>query len=153
MQGRRRLQDADRAEVKRLLTELLAGREELRFACLHGSFLEPGAFRDVDLAVWVDPARVPKEGALDYELALSAWLEPRLRLPVDVKIVNYAPLGFQFAVAKGEPVLVRDEDEWFAFRERTWRDYLDFAPLAREALADLLDPAPGRREGRVIPGS
>jgi hypothetical protein len=142
------LQDADKGEVKRLLTELLTGREELRFACLHGSFLEPGAFRDVDVAVWADPGRVPKEAALDYELALSAWLERRVRLPVDVKVVNYAPLGFQYAVSRGEPVFVRDDDEWFAFREQTWRDYLDFAPLAKEALADLLDLAPGRaREG------
>ena len=27
---------------------------------------------------------------------------------------------------------------WFDFRERTWNEYLDFAPSARQSLLDLL---------------
>jgi len=38
-------------------------------------------------------------------------------------------------VTGGEPLVLRDEEEWFDFRERTWRDYWDFAPLSREALS------------------
>ena len=34
------------------------------------------------------------------------------------------------------------EEAWFTFRERTWRDYLDFVPLAKEALLDLLGSRP-----------
>lgn len=49
-------------------------------------------------------------------------------------------------MTKGEPVLLRDEDEWLAFREETWRDYLDFAPLAKEALVDLLELVPRRSD-------
>ncbi len=128
--------------MKRSLRERLAQREELRFACLHGSFLEARGFRDVDLAVWVDPPRISREAALDYEFALSAWLERWIPHPIDVKVLNYAPLSFQYAVTRGELILLRDEDEWFAFREQTWRDYLDFAPLAREALIDLLELVP-----------
>lgn len=142
MRKRRQLKDHDKAEIKRLLSRLLAQREEIGFACLHGSFLEPHGFRDVDIAVWVDPARIPWEHAMDYEFGLSAWIERRIPQPVDVKVLNYAPLGFQYAVTKGEPVFLRDEEAWFAFREQTWRDYFDFAPLAKEALLDLLNPAP-----------
>lgn len=137
----RRLPDRDKAEIKGLLRRLLAQREEIRFACLHGSFLEPHGFRDVDLAVWVDPDSVRQEAAMDYEFKLSAWIEQGVPHPIDVKVLNYAPLSFQYAVTKGEPVCLRDEEEWFAFREQTWRDYLDFAPLAKEALLDLLGPA------------
>ena len=144
----RQLPDCEKAEITRSLRELLASREEVRFACLHGSFLgsfvEPQGFRDIDLAVWVDPDRVPRDRVLEYECELSAGLERSIRLPIDAKVLNYAPLSFQYAVTHGEPILVRDEDAWFAFRERTWRAYLDFAPLAREVLVDLLAPVPPR---------
>lgn len=140
----RQLSDQEKAEITRSVRELLASREEVRFACLHGSFVEPQGFRDVDLAVWVDPDRVPRDRVLEYECELSAWLERSIPLPIDAKVLNYAPLSFQYAVTRGEPIHVRDEEAWFAFRERTWREYWDFAPLARQVLEDLLAPVPPR---------
>lgn len=140
MERLRRLSNPDKARVKRVLSRLLAQREEIRFACLLGSFLERRDIRDLDLAVWVDFAKLPPDGVLEYELRLSAWLEPEVRLPVDVKVLNDAPLSFRYAATGGISLLVRDEEEWFSFREQTWRDYFDFAPLANAMLADLLSP-------------
>lgn len=40
-----------------ILTQLETHPEVL-WAYLHGSFLEPGPYRDIDVAVWVDPRRV-----------------------------------------------------------------------------------------------
>ncbi len=135
------LTDSQRAELRRRLGELLTAREEVRFACLHGSVTESRRFRDVDVAVWLDPAKVPAADAVvDYEFELSAWLERAIPHPVDVKVLNHATLGFRYAATGGEPVLLWDPDEWFEFRERTWRAYLDFAPHAKAALLDLLRP-------------
>lgn len=135
------LTDDQRAELKGRLGELLAAREEVRFACLHGSATERRGFRDVDVAVWLDPAKVPAAAAvIDYEFELSAWLERAIPHPMDVKVLNRATLGFRYAATGGEPVLLRDPEEWFEFRERTWREYLDFAPHAKTALLDLLRP-------------
>ena len=142
MRGRRRLPDADKGQIKQTLARLLAARTEICFAVVHGSFLEPRGFRDVDLAVWVDAAKVPRESALEYEFGLSASIERSIPLPVDVKVLNYAPLSFQYVATRGDPVFLRDEEAWFTFRERTWRDYLDFVPLAKEALLDLLGSRP-----------
>lgn len=139
MEWLRQLGEAEKIRVTHLLGRLLDQRSEIRFACLHGSFVERNKFRDVDLAVWLDPARLSQKRVVDYEFDLSAWLERQIPLPVDVKVLNEAPLSFRFAATRGAPLLVRDEEEWFAFRERTWRDYFDFAPLARAALRDLLD--------------
>lgn len=138
MRGRRQLREEDKARIKDVLSQLLGREGAVRFACFHGSFLEPHGFRDVDIAVWVDPARVSREAAMDYEFKLSALLERSVSCPVDVKVLNYAPLGFQHAATNGELIFSRDAEEWLAFRERTWRDYLDFAPIAKEALRDLL---------------
>ena len=140
MEPLRRLSDADKARLKRLLSRLLAQREEIRFACLLGSFLDRRDIRDLDLAVCVDFTKLPRAGVLEYELGLSAWLEPSVGLPVDGKVLNGAPLSFRYAATGGIPLLVRDEEEWTSFREQTWRDYFDFAPLANAMLADLLSP-------------
>jgi len=60
--------------------------------------------------IFVDEKRGSRREALDYEIELSLELEKELRLPVDVKLLNYAPLRFRYKVTKGEAVFSRDED-------------------------------------------
>ena len=48
-----------------------------------------------------------------------------------------APPSFRYAVTRGEELFVRDREAWAVFHERTWTEYLDFAPLREEALRDL----------------
>jgi hypothetical protein len=52
-------------------------------------------------------------------------------------VVEDAPSSFRYAVTLGEELFVRDREAWAVFRERTWNEYLDFAPLRNEALRDL----------------
>lgn len=87
MRRRREFQEEDKAKIKSVLSQLLAQRDEIRFACLHGSFLEPHGVRDVDIAVWVDPGRIPRETAMDYEFGLSAWIERSMR-PARVAVLS-----------------------------------------------------------------
>jgi predicted nucleotidyltransferase len=131
------------AQLQRELSDLLGERPEIQFACLHGSFLGTLGFRDLDIGVWVDAQRVAREQALDYELDLSLWLERRLShsLPVDARVLNYAPLGFRYAASHGIPIVLRRPEAWYTFCEETWRDYWDFQPLADDMLRDLLSPA------------
>ena len=75
--------------------------------------------------------------------AWRAWLQQGLGAPADVRILEDAPVSFQYAVTRGETMFVRDLEAWAVFRERTWTAYLDFAPLRDEALRDLA--------GRVLP--
>lgn len=131
------LSDAERRAVKNRLREWVAGRAELRFAYLHGSFLAADRFRDIDVAVSVDPASPLAADPTTYELELAALLERALGLPVDVRLVEDAPPSFRYAVTLGELLLVRDREAWATFRERTWNEHLDFAPLREEALRDL----------------
>jgi len=46
-------------------------------------------------------------------------------------------VSFRYAVTRGEELFVLDREAWSMFRERTWNEYLDFAPLREEALRDL----------------
>jgi predicted nucleotidyltransferase len=112
--------------------------EEIVFAYLHGSFLGEGAFADVDVALFVDSAKVPKEYALSYELEKAVKLFRYTGLEIDVRVLNYAPLGFQFNVTKGRLLFTRDERFHQEFVERVWMEYMDFNFLSREILRDAL---------------
>jgi predicted nucleotidyltransferase len=131
------------SEAKDLVAEWLAAvleqQPEVQFACLHGSFEgSTNGFNDIDVAVWLDPSTIRPESVLDYQLDLSSLLERHVEYPVDVKVLNFATLGFQYAASGGSLLAASDREKWFAFRERTWQMYLDYAPVARQALLDLL---------------
>jgi hypothetical protein len=60
----------------------------------------------------------------------------------DVRVLNYSSLGFRHAASGGLLLFARDDEVWYNFREETWIQYLDFAPLARQMLLDLLGASP-----------
>jgi hypothetical protein len=60
-------------------------------------------------------------------------------LPVDLRILNDAPLSFRYNVIRyGRPVFVRDSDARFEFVEATLRGYFDFAPYREMYLRETL---------------
>ena len=82
--------------------------------------------------------------------ALEGVLEQGLDVPVDVRVLEDAPVSFRYAVTRGETLFVRDPEAWALFRERTWTAYLDFAPLRAEVLRDLTGRVPpSTRPGRA----
>ncbi|MFQ6137143.1 MAG: nucleotidyltransferase domain-containing protein [Candidatus Hydrothermarchaeales archaeon] len=131
------LSKKEKEEIKNSLNSILAGRGEVVFAYLYGSFLSANWFRDVDIAVHIDEKGVSRKEALEYEIALSLELEKELHLPVDVKLLNYAPLSFRYDVTKGEVIFSRDEETRFSFIEETWYRYLDYAPVEREFIGEM----------------
>ncbi len=119
------------------LAQHLIGRLEILFAVLYGSAVDSEIFRDLDVGIMVDRARVPADSSLDYAFELSARLEKSLHFPVDVRVLNDAPLPFRYNVSRGIPLLVHDWEVWFLFRERAWDEYLDFQPVAMAYLQEM----------------
>ncbi len=137
---------ADDATHKRIvdaLRQFLATREEIIVAYVHGSYAEGRPFRDLDIAVYVNEAAL-SESPLSYELMLESELqealrEEGLRVPLDVRVLNRAPLSFRYEVIKrGTPVFVRNDDLRADFEAATISRYLDFAPFRREQLREVL---------------
>jgi predicted nucleotidyltransferase len=125
---RRRYQlDAEaRAHVREQLARELATHADVAFAYLYGSFVESDAFHDVDVGVYFSP---PPTGALTSALAQS--LSDRVKLPVDVRPLNGAPVSFVYHVLRGQLLLSRDDALLAEVMERTVHQYLDIAPLLR----------------------
>jgi predicted nucleotidyltransferase len=74
---------------------------------------------------------------LEYELSISSMLEQRIKLPVDVRVLNHAPNSFCYEVTRGEVVFSRNEEVRFNFIERTWNEYLDYKPVVEGILHEL----------------
>ncbi len=128
----------EKASLQKRLVEQLDRHPEVLFAYLHGSFVGDGPFRDLDVAVYVVPGALPPDGLRWYECGLATELESGATAPVDVRVLNDAPLAFRYQALKGKLLLVRDEERLEQFRVRTWDDYLDFAPFARRYLREAL---------------
>ena len=124
-------------EIKEALISRLQGRPEVRFAILYGSAAEGGPYRDLDVAVWVDRALVPPAAELDYAFDLAGELERDLPCPVDVRVINDAPLPFRYNVSRGVKLLVNDAACYYDFLEWTRKLYWDFEPVLLQYLRDL----------------
>jgi predicted nucleotidyltransferase len=129
---------ADRERLIAALERALRARPEIVFACLHGSFLTGLSYRDIDVAVWLDETRLGRDDRGRWTLDLSVALQMELRRLVDVRALNDASLAFRYHALRGRPLAVRDRERFDDVRARTWDDYFDFAPLARESLRGVL---------------
>jgi hypothetical protein len=130
---------ADREGLRSILRRALEARPEVAFAYLHGSFVGDGSYRDVDVAMWLDPRELERVPPWRYALDLGVALGIEAGTLVDVQVLNAAPLGLRYHALRGEPLLVRDGELLDAVRERTWDAYFDFQPLARRYLREALD--------------
>ena len=128
----------ERERLVQQLKPILSSRSELVFAYLHGTFLGGEPFRDVDLAVYVTWLPERKLSLRQYELDLSVELTQQMRVPVDVRVLNDATMGFRYHVFKGRLLLVKDSELLDDVRARVWDDYFDFAPFARRYFSEAI---------------
>ncbi|MGQ9648011.1 MAG: nucleotidyltransferase domain-containing protein [Thermodesulfobacteriota bacterium] len=136
-----RLKDLPRGERERIeatVKERLEKEERIVFAYLHGSFTEGRPFRDIDISVFVDESRVSKEKTLNFEVSFSVELEDTIRMPIDVKVINYAPLAFQYYSTAGTLLMCRDDDFRVDFLTRIRSLYFDFRPSSERFLMEML---------------
>jgi predicted nucleotidyltransferase len=128
-----------RADLRRQLHAVLESRQEVVFAYLYGSFLDEDLpYHDVDVAVYLDPTWASGRDLFEYEMALSVDLTLALHAPVDVHVLNEAPLGFQHSVLyRGEVLFSRSDEHLTDFIERVGLGYMEFSYYVREYLQEV----------------
>src|SRR2546425_11407730 len=102
--------EVDRERVVARLKRELEACLEIVLALLHGSFARGGEHRDIDVAIWLDPDRLSRDERFRYALDLSVHLQLQLGSPIDVRVLNDAPLAFRYHALQGRPLVVRDEE-------------------------------------------
>lgn len=127
----------DLEQTKQHLQNFLANQPAILFAILYGSAADSQHYRDLDIAIYVDPAAIKQEAENDYALELSETLTRQIQFPVDVRVVNHSPLGFRYNVTLGKTLYVRDAISLADFRENTWNYWFDFKPIAMQYLREM----------------
>ncbi len=123
------LSPEEHSRIRDQIAAELAHFPDVVFAYLYGSFAGSDAFHDVDIAVYLSGEKATEDVAAN----LSQHLSTKVKLPVDVRVLNAVPVSFRFHVLRGECLLSRDDDLRADIVEDTVRRYLDIAPLLRHA--------------------
>ena len=126
---------ADRRELlKSKLATFFSARSEIRFAYLFGSVARgtSGNLSDIDIAVYLNPERLPPDEGYGYRSNLLVELRSELAEDIDLVILNDASAVLKFQVLKnGMPVYCCSEIERIRFHEQTTRYYLDLKPILK----------------------
>ena len=121
----------ERERIRNTLVTVLESEPDLEFAWLHGSFLAADEFHDIDIGVHLSATA---DVRLQRGLELAVRLDQQIGFPIDVRALNDAPATFLFHVFREGRLLLSRNDECLAdLMERTVREYLDAAPLLRQA--------------------
>lgn len=137
------LSPQEREDLLHRLSEIVAQREEIHFVYLHGSFVASIPFNDIDIAVYLNPSVVESltdNATFAYGMELSTELTLALHVPVDVKVLNGAPIGFQHAVFRfGEVIFANDPVFLSDYIEQISREYLDYSHHLTAYLEALIE--------------
>ncbi len=118
--------------------KIVAEMKEVDVAYIFGSFLDSDEFNDIDVALLLseEPGLDPYK-SLKFSLKVAGELERQIKpkFEFDVRILNVAPVDFQFEVIrKGCVVFYSDESRKINYESEVISTYLDL-----KYMYDLLD--------------
>ncbi len=116
------------------LADFIKGRQEISFAYIYGSFAEGLPFHDIDLGIYV--AGIKEEEVTMYALELAQDISRMEHIPVDIRVLNYAPVLFLYHVFKGHLVFERNEDIRIDLAHKTIQRYLDIKPIIHKGIKE-----------------
>jgi len=126
----RKLSDEQKRKLLERLKKRLEDTSEIVFGYVHGGFLERNSFRDLDVAIWIRDSGK----AFYYTVDFSAKLEVEMGVPVDVQVLNEAPLPFKhYVFTRGRLLLSRDENLRLRLIDEVVRQYADLKQLVETA--------------------
>lgn len=133
---RHRLSDRKKKEIFERLEQCLHSEMSgLLAAYVFGSFTAGNDFGDIDLALLMDTAI---SDSLELELSAENSLGQLLHLPVDVRVLNRAPLSFQYRVIReGRLVLDSDPNRRADFEGQVLKRYFDFSRFRKRYLKEV----------------
>ena len=109
--------------------------EKIVTAYVFGSFLQSIPFKDIDIGVIVTKNLTD---LLSFELETEGNLQSIIKCPVDVRILNQAPISFsQNVIRTGRIVIDKDPNMRAEFETTILKQYFDFSPFQRRYLREV----------------
>jgi len=133
---KRRLSPRGKKVVMEKISDTLKAKEYILFAYIFGSFASDNVFKDIDVGIFV--SRVGNEPPLKLEVQLEGEIGDAIGIPVDIRIINNAPVPFVYNVLKGGTVIVDNNRSFRSdFEGLVYKRYFDFQHLRNEYLREL----------------
>ena len=120
------------------VASLLRQDPNVVFAYAHGSFLKAEHFGDLDVAVYLS-SDITSRREIETSLSLTAHLSRELQLPVDVRPLNSATLGFCYDAIQGGRLLTSSNEPLrVEYVKQILFQYFDFRPVLKRSVRQLL---------------
>ena len=127
------LEAEKREKILNKIKTILEGDENIILAFVHGSFLFNAPFRDIDIALFLKD----KEKAFEYVVHKNVKLEKEIGLPIDIHVLNDAPVSFKYnVITRGKLLFTRNKTELHRFIEKTLKEYWDLKMLIKYSSPD-----------------
>jgi hypothetical protein len=121
--------------MEQIISYLTSEYDEITVVYLFGSFITGEFFSDIDIGI---VTKVNPVKTLKFELDLEIRLEKIVGCPVDVRVLNYAPLSFcQNVIRQGIVIIDHNPDNRADFEGRILKKYFDFAPFRQRYLQEV----------------
>jgi predicted nucleotidyltransferase len=123
--------------IKKISSFLGNEKQEIAAAYLFGSFIKSEFFADIDLGVITN---MDLNSPLKFELGLEARLEDLINYPVDLRILNHAPLSFcQNVIRHGKVIIDKDPNLRAEFTGKVLKQYFDFSIFRKRYLNEVIN--------------
>lgn len=133
-------------ELLDVLNDSLSIFKDVFFAYLFGSAIRGEEFRDIDIAIYLLPCPDSSYERFKYAMRVGRELEKALsvcRREVDVRILNEAPLFFQYEViCTGQLIFQREESYRIHYERCLLSKYLDYQPIWSRLINKYLKDEP-----------
>ncbi|MDH5386652.1 MAG: nucleotidyltransferase domain-containing protein [Candidatus Aminicenantes bacterium] len=135
---KKKIPEPEKQLIIERISSQLKSQKNIIFAYIFGSFVSEKKFSDIDIGIFV--ANEGNINSLNFELKMEKELQSLVHFPVDVRIVNNAPLSFVYHVIK-EGILIKDEDpsERADFEGLIFKKYLDCAFFRKQYLKEVIN--------------
>lgn len=115
---------------------VLQTKEYVLFAYIFGSFTTDKSFNDIDVGIFIHGEKPRSRLTLELELEL----ENALCFPVDMRIINNAPVSFIYNVLKSGVVIVdKNISQRADFEGLICKKYFDYTHLRDEYLREIIN--------------
>ncbi|MHA1131777.1 MAG: type VII toxin-antitoxin system MntA family adenylyltransferase antitoxin [Candidatus Helarchaeota archaeon] len=114
----------DLEQIKTIVSDVFSKRDEVLLVYIYGSFLKTRYYNDIDIGILI---KEDFKQHIFYEAGLARDLEKKLKVRIDLRVLNKMPLRFIFSVLQNSKLLFcRNEQIRIEFEEKVITQYIDF---------------------------
>lgn len=130
------LQKSEKEKVIKEISTCLSQRhKDIMTVYIFGSFMSARSFSDIDIGI---VTVMDLSQPLDFELEMESQLEKAIKYPVDLRILNQAPISFSQNVFRtGRVIIDKNPNMRADFEGRILKQYFDFSPFLQRYLQEV----------------